>query len=268
MEDETNVLCNQCGQNNQESSKFCVKCGASFLTGVTAEVNPPIFNYDQQAQPNQQNQPNQPNPQLQQFKQASSQYLSHFLQVIKNPTRVSELTNASHMVNGIITMVLFSLMLPLIVYFTLKRLWGGFGFAHISFGTYVLNPLIFLFLVIMMVNTLIFFALKLGNVVLSYREVIARFGANMIPSTAIMIVSFLLSLMEVDGEFLSWVMLAGIFSWILAVVSTIYSYKNRHTGGLDPFYGVLGTFAGSALLLYLFGDNLLSVFFDGMGNIL
>ena len=191
------------------------------------------------------------------------------MQVLKQPTRIGETTNAGHMVNGIITMVLFSLMLPLIVYFTYKNAWSGFGFGrNISFGDYVLKPLIFLFIVTMMVNTLIYFALKLGNVVLSYREVIGRFGANMIPSTAIMTFGVLLALLEVNGDFLGWVVLAGIFSWILAVSATIYSYRSRHTGGLDPFYGILGTFAGSALLLYLFGDNLLSVFFDGMGYIL
>lgn len=263
------MQCNSCGQNNPEGSKFCVKCGVSLQTPADAEAGQAFLNLGT-GQPGQQGGPSEPNPQLQQIKQVSSQYWKHFVQVLKQPTRIGETTNDSHMVNGIITMVLFSLMLPLIVYFTLKNTVGGFGFRlmHISFGDIVLRPLIFLFLVTMMVNTLIFYALKLGNVVVSYREVIGRFGAYMIPSTAIMTFGVLLSLLKVNGDFLGWVVLAGIFSWMLAVSATIYSYRNRYKDGLDPFYGILGTFAGSLLLLYLFGDNLLSVFFDGMGNIL
>lgn len=263
------MQCKQCGQINPEGSKFCVKCGASLQTTAAAEAGQ-AFPHFGAGQPEQQGHPSEPNQQLQQIKQVSSQYLKHFVQVLKQPTRIGETTNASHMVNGIITMALFSLMLPLIVYFTLKNAVGGlgFGFVRISFGDYVLKPLIFLFIVTMMVNSLIFYALKLGNVVLSYREVIGRFGAYMIPSTAIMTFGVLLSLLEVNGDFLGWVVLAGIFSWMLAVSATIYSYRNRHNGGLDPFYGILGTFAGSALLMYLFGDNLLSVFFNGMGDIL
>ncbi|WP_027085990.1 zinc ribbon domain-containing protein [Cohnella panacarvi] len=263
------MQCNSCGQTNPEGSKFCVKCGASIETAAAAEAGQ-AFPHLGAGQSGRQDQPSQPNPQLEQIKQVSSQYWKHFVQTLKQPTRIGETTNESNMVNGIITMVLFSLMLPLIVYFTLKNTVGGlgFGFVRITFGDYVLKPLIFLLIVAMMVNSLIFFALKLGNVVVSYREVIGRFGAYLIPSTAIMTFGVLLSLLELNGDLLGWVVLAGIFSWMLAVSATIYSYRNRHKDGLDPFYGILGTFAGSLLLLYLFGDNLLSVFFNGMGNIL
>lgn len=261
------MLCNSCGQINPESSKLCVQCGASFQTSAAAEADQAFLNLGA-GQPGQQGGPSEPNPQLQQIKQVSSQYWKHFVQVLKQPTRIGETTNDSNMINGIITMVLFSLMLPLIVYFTLKNAVSGFGFIRISFGTYVLKPLFLLFIVTMMVNTLIFYALKLGKVAASYREVIGRFGAYMIPSAAIMAFGVLLSLLKVNGDFLGWVVLAGVFSWMLAVSATIYSYRNQHKDGLDPFYGILGTFAGSLLLLYLFGDNLLSVFFSGMGNIL
>ncbi len=263
------MQCNSCGQINPEESKFCVKCGANLLTAEAAEESP-AFPHLGTDQTGQQGGPSEPNPQLQQIKQMSSQYWKHFVQVLKQPTRIGEMTNESHMVNGIITMVLFSLMLPLIVYITLKNAVSGygFGFVHITFGDYVLKPLFFLLIVTLMVNSLIFLALKLGNVVASYREVIGRFGSYMIPSAAIVAFGVLLSILQVNGGFLGWVVLAGFFSWMLAVSATIYSYRSRHTGGLDPFYGVLGTFAGTLLLLYLFGDNLLSVFFNGMGNIL
>ncbi len=261
------MQCNSCGQINPEESKFCVKCGANLLTAAAAGESP-AFPHLGTDQTGQQGGPSEPNPQLQQIKQMSSQYWKHFVQVLKQPTRIGEMTNESHMVNGIITMALFSLMLPLIVYITLKSAVSGFGFIRISFGNYVLTPLCFLFIVTMMVNTLIFYALKFGKVAASYREVIGRFGAYMIPSVAIVAFGVLLSLLQVNGGFLGWVVLAGIFSWMLAVCATIYSYRNQHMDGLDPFYGVLGTFAGALLLLYLFGDNLLSVFFNGMGNIL
>ncbi|WP_239616101.1 zinc ribbon domain-containing protein [Cohnella mopanensis] len=284
------MQCTQCGQMNQ-SAKFCVKCGtrlpveAASEMAATSEVGSfdlrkpanaippaqqPMSNANTYA--SQQAAPSQPNQQLQQAKQISKQYFSYFLEVLKNPVKIGQASTADHMTNGLITIVLFSLILPFIAYFQLReraKLYGGFlgNKLDVPFGDVVIKPFVFLLLVVMMVNSIIFLVLKMGNVVTHYREVIARFGTFMIPSATFFFLGLLFTFLSMDSEILAWIIGAGVFSWFVAICFTIYSFKRDHTSGLDAFYGVIITYAGSILLLYLFGDNLLASLLDGLGNL-
>ncbi|QMV43008.1 zinc ribbon domain-containing protein [Cohnella cholangitidis] len=287
------MQCTQCGQLNQ-SAKFCVKCGTKLPVAATeVAATSEAVNYDHRApadpiaasqqpasqqsyQPNtyanQPVAPSQPNPQLQQAKQISKQYFSYFLEVLKSPVKSGQASNAGHMVNGLITIILFSLILPLIAYFQIResvKRFGGFmgDDLDVPFGAVVIKPFVFLILVVMMVNSIIFLVLKMGNVVINYREVTARFGTFMIPSVTFFFIGLLFTLMGMDSEILAWVIGAGMFSWFVAICFTIYSFKRDHTSGLDAFYGVIITYAGSILLLYLFGDNVLASLLRGLNDI-
>lgn len=263
------MQCTQCGHINQ-SGKYCVKCGASLEAAAASEALNPGFG--QQAAPAPAVHPVQdatsagPNPQLQQVKQMSSQYFSYFFQVLQNPVRVAQTTNEGHMANGIITLFLFCLILPLIVYFQARASLGGFLSDHIPFGTVVVKPFFFLLLVVLMVNSIIYFVLKLGNVVADYRAVTARFGTFMIPSVTFLFVSLLFSIIKFDSEVVGWVTGIGVFSWFVAICFAIYSFKKDHSSGLDAFWGVIITYASSILLLYVFGDNLVTNLLGGLDN--
>lgn len=267
------MKCTQCGNVNQ-SGKFCVKCGASLETAAAATPSDAGFpvaaprqpqesqhTYAQPAPP--QNQFNQPNPQLQQAKQAANQFANLFVRVLKRPLRVSEQTTSAEMVSGIIAMVLFALLAPLVIYFEL-RTFAGDGASGIPFGKTVLQPFVMLLIVLLVVNALILFALKLGNVTRSFREIVARLGAYTMPSVAVLAVGFLLALMGANLTFVFCLFGLAFFAWIVAIGSTVYSYKQAHTGGLDPFYGVLLTLAGTFLVVYLFRGVLLEGLIEGL----
>lgn len=267
------MKCNQCGNVNQ-SGKFCVKCGASLETAAAAAPGdagfPVAAPRQPQESPHTYAQPappqgpfNQPNPQLQQAKQAANQFANLFVQALKRPLRVSEQTASDQMVSGIISMVLFALLAPLVIYFELRTLMGDDA-SEIPFGKTVLQPFVMLLIVLAVANVLILFALKLGNVSRGIKEIVARLGAYTIPSVAVLAASFLLALMGANLTFVFSLFGVAFFAWIVAIGSTVYSYKQAHTGGLDPFYGVLLTLAATFFAVYLFRGVLLEGLLYGL----
>jgi hypothetical protein len=241
------VQCTRCNHRN-ESAHYCVKCGASLEVAATAQST----------------------GQLQQVKQVSKQYLSYAVQVLKSPAQAGQASDAGHLINGIITLVLFAFILPLIMYFQLKSLVRNIGFfgleSNISFGAVVLKPFFFLLLFILLMNSIILLVLKIGNNSVHYREVTARFGAFMIPAVAFLLIALLFSLLNAGSLMINLLTAAGLFSWFAAVCFVIYTLKKEHTGGLDAFYAVVITYMVSLLILVLFGDDVFSSLVGSMGR--
>ncbi|MCD9020564.1 zinc ribbon domain-containing protein [Cohnella silvisoli] len=268
------MQCTQCGHINQ-AARFCVKCGAHLEIAATSEVTnsdyqPPIQQHAHTAAPSYTGAPAQPNEQIQQVKKISKQYLSYFLEALKSPVKTGQSSNDGHMVNGLITFILFALTLPLIMYFQLRASVRNIGFfgleSHISFGNVVIKPFFFMLIVVMLVNSVIFLVLKLGNAGVNYREVTARFGTFMIPSVASFLIALLFSLLISGSTVMGLLIGIGLFSWLVAVCFVIYSFKKDHAGGLDAFYGVIITYVASAILLGLFGNDILHTLFGGFGG--
>lgn len=282
------MQCTQCGHINQ-SARFCVKCGASLEAAQAVKNNdfyptqsteptqpaqpaqPTSFTQPTQpAQPFPPYQPSQPaysagpaqpNPQLQQVKQVSKQYFSHFIHVLKSPAQNAQATTAGHMVNGLITLALFSLILPLILYFQARSTFGSFG--DVSFSDVVIKPAFFMLIVVFLVNSVIFLVLKIGNAGVNYREVTARFGTFMVPSVACYVLALLFALISSGYVMMSLLIGLGMFSWFVAVCFAIYSFKKEHANGLDAFYAVVITYVVSIILLALLGGDILSGMFNG-----
>ncbi len=209
---------------------------------------------------------NRPNPQLQQASQVANQFANLFVQALKHPLRVSEQTTAGQMGAGIITFVLFALFAPLVIYFDCKTLIGSA--EDIPFGKVVLQPFVMLAGLALLANALIFLVLKLGNVPRSFKEVIARFGANSIPAMTVMLVAFLLAVLGSNETFVLALFGFSVFAWIVAIAATVYSFKkDNNAGGLDSFYGVLLTVAVLMLAVYLFREVLLEDFILGFKSL-
>ncbi|WEK54839.1 MAG: hypothetical protein P0Y55_01810 [Candidatus Cohnella colombiensis] len=236
---------------------------------------PPV-QYGQPAQPIQSGQPaqpiqsGQPNPQMEQIKKSATDYFSFFIQMLKAPVRTGQQTNAGQMVNGLITMIVFSLMLPLTIYFELRQafkdVYSFFGSNTINLpaGDYIFKPFFVLIIAVLLVTAIMLLVLKLGRVVTNFKEVIARFGALMVPAAALFTISFLFALIKIDVDLIGWLTMLGFFSWLVAICYTIYSFKKDQPDGLDTFYCLLLTFIGSFIVFAIFGDSILSSFFGGI----
>ncbi|BBI31500.1 zinc ribbon domain-containing protein [Cohnella abietis] len=282
------MQCTQCGQINQ-SAKFCVKCGANLQAQATSEVasaseaasnhyQPPAQPFTFQQSPIQptnhqqhttHQQPARPNQQLEQAKQVSKQYLSYFLEVLKNPIRTGQNSTDGHMINGIITLILFSLILPLIGYIQLRSRVSRYGFGladHISFGEVVIKNFFILFIIIMLINSVIFLVLKAGTTAVNYREVTARFGTLMIPAVAFFLIALIFSWLS-DGSYVLLLSIGlGMLSWFVAVCFVIYSFKKDQTSGLDAFYGVIITYVVTFYLIKQLGDVIFNTLSGSTGS--
>ncbi len=247
VEDEKRVLCTQCGHINQ-ADKFCVKCGTSLGEPTTAET------------------PEAPTA------SAMPQYFSYFLQVLKNPVRTGQNSTEEQMVNGLITLVLFALILPLTVYFQLRASlrnmeYIGLG-SYVPFGGVVIKPFFILLIFVMIVNSIIFIVLRIGNATVNYREVTARFGTFVIPSSAFFLVSIVFSLISGDSAIIGLFIGMGLFSWLAAICFVIYSFMKNRTDGLDAFYGVVITYIASFILLIWLGKKIVFTLFGDFWKVL
>lgn len=99
------MTCSKCGHQT-DGGKFCEQCGAS-LAGGSADSKAPAET-----------------PQAARYteaaKQASSMYFSFCLKVLKRPYTEMKNAGEQHVLNSIITMVIFALTVPLMFYFASK----------------------------------------------------------------------------------------------------------------------------------------------------
>ncbi|MDQ0243733.1 hypothetical protein J2S09_001278 [Bacillus fengqiuensis] len=233
--------CTNCGHLN-EGGKFCVKCGTKLEGGVYEQraaagaestyVNPqPTTTYSQPAQQSQH---------VETAKVISKLYIAYFMQGVKNPTMAAQSVRGEQFINGIITMILYAISIPLMVYFGFKDFMGPFSEA-------VIQPAFYYLIFIAFVALATFAAVKLGRVQASLQDVFARFGTFLIVPTSFLMVALLLSLVQIEIFLL--LLLFGFLGLFLVVPFTIYSFKKEVPYGLDGIYGTFLTYLAIIILL-------------------
>ncbi|MDQ0223872.1 zinc ribbon domain-containing protein [Metabacillus niabensis] len=293
------MICSNCGHQN-EGGKFCVKCGTK-LVGETAEqqqaatVEPTIPVSNQPVQPEQAEttfsaqptrpeqpvQPAEPNKHVEAAKNVSKLFFSYFIDGLKNPTKAAQSVGQEQFVNGLITMILYALFIPLTIYFGLKVVIANllekiagifpdeFDFFDVTqmisfyeqpgFSS-VLKPIFYSLIIIAIIVLLTFVVIKLGRVQLNIKELIARFGAFSIVPTALLLVALILSIIKVDIFLYVWFF--GLLGLLFVVPFTIYSFKKDVPFGLDGIYGTIIMFIViliiTSFVLNNFTDSLVS----------
>lgn len=286
------MICTICGHENADG-KFCEKCGARLSPEVeeTAAIDPdetrelhslegaPVYTEDPQtvqqetaagnpqtvftAPPPPQasstgtagSEPSQPNPYLESAKQNSKIYFDYFVKGLKSPLAVAQKTGSEQLLNGIISMFIFVILLPLMIYLSLgsgvRSFYSGSLFVDV-----VLKPVFWLALFMLLVAVYTFGAVKLStNPRADLKEIIARFGTLLIPFIVISLIAFLFMLMgsAIGGLFLTIALIGGIFT--IPVLVTL-SYSRSGVGGLDTLYAILLIYAAVFLTTLVLGDSL------------
>ncbi len=266
----TTLQCVKC-QHEQQGGKFCVKCGSRFEMEIGGEPGAaavpaetvPYTSQSQQAS----YQPVQPQPSSQHVetaKNVSKMYVNFFLKGLKNPTNSSQAVFGDQFVNGLITMVLYAISIPLMIYFALKGLPMLGGMVEFSFSDVVVKPAFYYLLFIAVIAITCFAAIRLGKSVVTFKDVFARFGSFLVVPTGFLIVALILSLLGVE---LSFLFLAfGFLGLFLVVPFTIYSFKKDVPSGLDGVYGTFLTYLVIILLIVLIGDVLLGQLEEAMSS--
>lgn len=259
------MKCPNCNHVNEEA-KFCERCGGKLNNSATNQI----------AATTDAHHSNQGSSStsiyLDKTKTAITNYFGYSIQVLKNPYPVSSNLGKEYFVNALITMILYAFIIPSILYFSLKgvlseitsQLEGNIFGSFIteltpaitpSFADVVAKPFFGFVLLIGLVSVFTFTAIKLGKVIVDIKEVIARFGAFLLPFVAILIVSLLLSILKV--KFSIAILAVGFVSSLLLVPAfVISSYKKGSKEGLDVLYGSILCYVLTVIVLVIMGNFL------------
>lgn len=241
-------VCPNCGSNVE--GKFCTSCGTKVVEGAqTQAANQEVAATSGAVQSTQ-----QPNQYLEQGKQISKGFWDFFLTIVKNPTGGAQNLNHSAMTNGIITIILFSLFIPLINYFgPMGEMAKAFGEA--SFGDFVAKPAFYILLFMAFTVAVLFAVLKMGGHQVSFQDVIGRFGGFMVLPLAIIVVALLLAIIN-TYTVMGYAAAVAIISMFVAITLTLYSFKRNQEKGLDAFYSTLIVYVALAIFLRIMVENM------------
>ncbi|MNX61800.1 hypothetical protein D3C86_927350 [compost metagenome] len=270
------MQCTNCNHYN-EGGKFCENCGAKLpvevaATSETVGQSPVQPEYTQQQEPvyhtppqhagypGSGQSPAQPNVYLQNAKNVSRLYFNYFGAILKRPFSSIHNIGGEQLINGIITLVLFSLLAPLMVYFNLSSMAREF-LSGSPFLDIVIKPTLSLAVLILLIATFCYGAIKLAKINAGYRDVIARFGALLVPFLGLMVIAFVLSILQLE---IFSIFLVGAFLGLLFVAPplVITSWVKKDARGLDAVYGILLTYIATFITLDIIGKAIVKILDD------
>ncbi|WP_317949617.1 zinc ribbon domain-containing protein [Rossellomorea marisflavi] len=266
-------ICGNCQHANDEGN-FCENCGAKLGEG---EI-PVAGGAQVQVQPNQQ---------LETAKNASKIYFGYFLDQLKAPhAKIREVGN-THLINGFITIVLFSLFLPAMVFYGIKENIKGFvkdmdkligweledflftinGLVDDSLKLAVITkPVLATLLLILVMVSLTFLGAKFSKLQASFQVIAARYGALLVPLVALCAAGIILSLLGFNV--FGYIFLLSIMGAVFLIPPFILrSLDQTNKGGLDVVLTTLLIYVVSLIVLGLIGEYLFDALVAGLRSI-
>lgn len=241
------MYCQQCGTTIEADANFCGGCGlpASSVEGEAvvrrAALPVPVGG-----------------PYTNRAARTGSSFVTFARDALKGPWQASRATGENQLLEGVLTLVAIALLMPLYSYFVAREAAGGFGgFVEVPFGATVLEPFLYMLLFLAVYAGINVGVAKLMHNDVSFKNVLARYGAlAIIPGCGLVLANFLqlISLNFVGAL----VYLVTLVAFLLASVTLVFSIDaDRETeGGLDSFYGLLITSVVMMLFFFLVGMSL------------
>nr|WP_289037181.1 zinc ribbon domain-containing protein [uncultured Allobacillus sp.] len=263
------MKCSNC-QNEQQSGKFCEKCGTPFDEKTTAaEV------HRQQEQVAATQAPSQNGVQnAQNFLQ---NYWSEFVTILKNPTQSFKRSD-QQLVSGIISLVLLAIFVTLGFYFWINGIYkeaisSPFSLASseapssLPFFELFFKGIfgVILFLAVGLAGAIV--PLLLSQKSIKATTLITHYGLLSIPFVALGVLTMLIGLIG-SGLFPVVMMLATIGLLIISAPITLITYhltKQNETG--QTVYASTAGLVITVLFAYLIVDNYVSSFLEGIDGI-
>lgn len=255
------MFCPSCGAKLKEQAKFCSSCGTN-LQGIVinhADENVPAENSGSMNNPTTQVTDTvknfKENEYVQQGAEISKQYFQFALSALKQPFYFAKKVNEKSFVNGLISIILFSLLFPLTSYFAVNN----YSFYPVPFGETVITPAIVLFFTFFVIIGIMLMILKLMNVGANFKELVARVGSLLVFPVSLIVIAFVLTIIK--ATFLGTIFsgLALIFLQ-LTYFATMFSYEKKGKGGLDAYYGIILTIIANIIVFAI----IFSVVFEAL----
>ena len=142
--------------------------------------------------------------------------------------------------------------------------------SALPLGGVWIKSIIFVTVLLALVSGLILLYTRQCKLNITFKDVVARFGAFLTVPAAILVVALLTALLKLVTItiFLSGF---GIMGLMVAISLTIYSYRKNLDQGIDALYGILFTFLDHGHIRRIFGVEIISslvyTFIDPFGII-
>lgn len=256
------MLCPSCGQDT-EKGKFCMNCGAQLeneeiAAAAVGDEAPaaPVSGNDQPGEAGNSEQ-SKSNEFVERLKSESAHFGNFFVRMIKSPSEASK-SRSHELIPGIITLVIFSLLIALGTYLIARSI-GSF-FVETSFVDSFVIPLVQFLILFAVVAGLSFAGTKMTGYALSFTDVAAKTGAYSIPFLALSLVGALLSSLGLTSA--GALVALGLLGIIL-IIPTFIILEQPGTG-FDRIYVLLGIYIISFFVAGLLVQDILGLLLGGV----
>lgn len=290
------MYCPKCQTVNNPDSKFCTNCGAKLDPKVEESNIPPLgaseqvdqdqanlvetneqhtqqpanqveeneqFEQEPSNQIEEKPQPTEPNEFVEKTKEISKNYWSYVLNALKSPFEASKqvTNNRTDLINSLITVIIFSLLTPLMIYFSSLKV-PRFLYEPSFFDTVIIPFFIYLIVLAALVG-IIFACVQLMKVEIDISLIFTRFATLLnIPACLVLLSIILLAF---NAYFISTILFSiGLIMISLVNIGTMISIKETHykKGGLDFIYVIIINNAAILLIILLLGDAFIGELFN------
>ncbi|TFJ92329.1 zinc ribbon domain-containing protein [Lentibacillus salicampi] len=250
------MQCPSCGQYSEEG-KFCTSCGAQLVPeheqvkeeySGDNEVSAASVNPGQDKETGESS-----NEFVEVLKNKAIDFGHFFITLVKNPDEAKK-ANHSDMISSLIAIILFALLLSVSYHFILTAIPAGF-FSNVSILDSFILPLITFVLLEFLIAGLTFAGAKLSAQAVTFPDVIAKYGAYLIPFLLLYAVGLIFSLIGISA-------LAGILILIsilgLLLLTPTFILLEQPAEGFDRIYVLLGLYIIVILAFAFFSQSFLS----------
>ena len=225
------MVCPNC-QKESDHGKFCGYCGTQLETTLQGE------------------------------ERAGNWYFRHAIKSIKSPyvQAGKESDKKESMIVAAVSMISFSLLVPLVFHAYIKRLLVSFDLMMASFGSgvetdlsfsaYVIRPFFFLLCLMVLLSVFIWASVRLYNRTIPFTSVLSEYGLLLVPMSLIVLAAEIMALAGMGGSV--YVLILGLIGAILLLPATvILRHGKAAQHGLDPIYAVMGTYVMTGIVLFI-----------------
>lgn len=241
------MLCKKCGHLLDPGEKFCPQCGNSVEPDLTDAVETEILEEET-------SEGKQENKFVAAVKDISLTYVHALKSAILRPYQTSKEVTEVEKINGFITLVLFSILLPLQMFMHLRQLsWRPPGFLDM----YVIPIFITLAMFAVFIGVVLAVAKLMKIEQISFFLVTAKLGVLMILPTAALLIAVIFTLVTAYGVSMLFFSIALMLATItaLVVVFSVTSDSSAGETGIDIYYANVIVYVAMVLVLLLIGDR-------------
>ncbi|MBK3497436.1 hypothetical protein JFL43_22030 [Viridibacillus sp. YIM B01967] len=256
------LKCSTCG-TEQESGKFCGKCGNSITEQVesseqtTSKQNEAAATTSSAVQSNQKTTQNES---IEKVKIQSRQYWSYFIKNLKNPSHGFK-EKGQQFINAIISMAILSILLGITVYYgvsqSIKAASGGFSSTveevlGISLFSVIFYVFIFVAASMLIVEVVLLMMSRFVNQNISFKDIVGIYGAHLSPVISLAAVTFLFYLLSANITASIMLVIVYILAIFIMPLYIICKLINEQPQKIDAFYGYIIYIVAFTIVYYIF----------------